>query len=316
MRSMTLCGLLMLLALAGCGGGGDGDAATSDAMVDAARSIIDPGSHVWTTGDGIEIPYHIGGDPNAEMTLVFVHCWMCDRKFWDAQLPVAGERYRTVTMDLPGHGEAPDTREAWTVAQYGEDVAGLAQYLGLEDLILVGHSMGGSVSLKAAALLPGRVLGIVAVDTLHEADFVFGGEQVEQILTAFDADFVGTCENMVGMMVPEGNAEVLEQVRTSGCNGERAEIGMALMRDFGTIDFPTWFREAGAPIRAINAAGAQPPTNIEGNRRYADYNAVLMQGVGHYLHMTQPDAFNPLMMTWIDELAGGGVDAESEGADS
>lgn len=303
MRVVTSVLILVLTAgFLGCGGGGD--AAYSDAVSDAARSILDPGSHVWTTADGVAMPYDIGGNADAAITVVFVHCWMCHSGFWDAQLPVAGERFRTVNLDLPGHGEAGTNRESWTVAGYGEDVAGLIGYLGLEDVILVGHSMGGPVSLRAAAMLPGKVRGIVAVDTLADAEIRYDGEQFAGIMAAFESDFVATCEGMIGQMVPEEGAEaVAEQVKASGCNGGRAEVGIALMKDFGAIDLASWFQQAGVPIRAVNATDGMP-TRTESNRNYADYDAVLMDGVGHYLHMTRPEEFNAHMMRWIDEFAG------------
>ena len=209
-----------------------------------------------------------------------------------------------MTIDVPGHGEATSERTLWTVSAYGEDVAGLIRELGLKDVMLVGHSMGGPVSLRAAALLPGKVRGILAVDTLHDAEFKFEGEQVEGLMRAFEADFVRTCEGFVTQMFPEENVEpIVEQVRQAGCDAARSDVGTALMRNFGAIDMPTWFREAGVPIRAINAA-APNPTNVEVNRKYADFDAVLMDDVGHYLHMTRPNAFNELMLEAISAIVG------------
>ncbi len=75
------------------------------------------------------------------------------------------------------------------------------------------------------------------------------------------------------------------------------------MRDFGTIDFPAWFREAGVPIRAINAATPYT-TRVEANRKYADFDAVLIHDVGHYLQMTRPDEFNGLLIEAIAGIVG------------
>jgi sigma-B regulation protein RsbQ len=262
------------------------------------------GDHIWTTPDGSSIPYAVAGKSDADVTVLFVHCWMCNRSFWDSQLPALAEQYRTVTLDLPGHGEATSGRTEWTVGAYGEDVAGLIRELDLSNVVLVGHSMGGPVSLRAAALLPGRVLGIVAVDTLHNAEFKYEGEQIESFMQAFEADFVGTCERFVDQMFPEqGVEEVTARVRRTGCDASRSDVGMALMRDFGAIDMPAWFREAGVPIRAINAA-APHRTMVEINRKYADFDAVLMEGVGHYPHMTRPEEFNKLLLEAIAGLVG------------
>ncbi|MDP6605202.1 MAG: alpha/beta hydrolase [Dehalococcoidia bacterium] len=281
-----------------------GDAPVEDAPLSAAPPGPAMGEGTWTTLDGNAVPYSVAGRADADVTVVFVHCWMCNKSFWDAQLPALAGVYRTVTFDMPGHGEATSERDQWTVAGYGADVAGLIRELGLTDIVLVGHSMGGPVSLRAAALLPGIVRGIVAVDTLHDAEFRFEGDQIEAMMQAFETDFVGTCGQFVAQMFPEDGVEpIVEQVRAVGCDGARAEVGAALMRDFATIDSPAWFREAGVPIRAVNAS-APNPTNIEANRAYADYDAVLMDDVGHYLHMTRPEAFNPLLLNAVADIVG------------
>lgn len=272
---------------------------TGKAARDRGRTA---GQHVWTTPDGNSIPYEIGGNLDADVTVVMVHCWMCNRSFWDAQLPALAESYRTITLDLPGHGEATAAREVWTIADFGEDLAGLIKELKVTDVILVGHSMGGPVSLRASALLPEIVLGIVAVDTLHDADFKFDGEHFDGFMRAFEADFAGTCERFIEQMIPEDGVEELASwIRETGCDEGRSRVGIALMRNFGVIDLPTWFREAGVPIRAINASTPNP-TRIETNRKYADFDAVLMDGVGHYPHMTRPDRFNELLLKTIAEI--------------
>jgi len=259
-----------------------------------------PETLVFTTADGNRMPYEAAGD--GDVTVLLVHCWMCDRTFWDAQVPVLAKQYRTLAIDLPGHGSATDERADWNVAAYGADVAGLIEALDLRNVVLVGHSMGGPVSLRAAALSGDRVLGIVAVDTLHDAEFVFPEEQMNTFIAAFEADYPATCSAFVAQMFPEAGAEAaMRHVQSTSCGAERAAIGVALMKDFGTIDMPAWFREAGVPIRAINAA--QPnPTRIETNRKYADFDAVLMEGVGHYPHMSRPDEFNPLLLDAIADL--------------
>lgn len=282
-----------LVLLAACGG------PTPESQDDPTAALL-PGDHVWTAADGVALPYTVAGD--GDVTIVLVHCWMCDRTFWREQIPVLAERYRVVAMDLPGHGEAGVDRETWTVAAYGDDVAGLVTSLDLDDVVLVGHSMGGPVSLRAAALIPDRVRGIVAVDTLHDAEFDMSGEGADAFRRAFEADFAGTCERFVRAMLPEAGVDaIVEHVLARSCTADRAPVGVPLMFDFGTIDMPAWFEGAGVPIRAVNAA-APNPTKVEINRKYADFDAVLVDDVGHYLQMTRPDRVNPLLIEAIEEL--------------
>lgn len=287
MFSIKRCLIPLLVAVTfGCG--------------DAANPDLAVGRHVFSTADGAEMPYVVHGD--GETTVVLVHCWMCDRSFWDAQIPALERQYRVIAIDLPGHGEGGDTREAWSIAGYGGDVAGLLENLQLEGVVLVGHSMGGPVSLKAAALAAGRVRGIVAVDTLHDAEFDFDQPQVAQMIEAFQTDFRASCSGMIGFMFIEQDVEEIQaRVARIGCEESNMEAGKALMADFANVDMLTLFSEAGVPIRAINAATPNP-TQIETNRKYADFDAVLMDDVGHYLHMTRPEEFNRLLLETLDGM--------------
>lgn len=279
-------------------------AACTDAPQDttemAGAAGIAPGEYQWTTPDGEHMPYTVSGQ--GDVTILLVHCWMCNRTFWSEQVPVLSQAYRTVAVDLPGHGEATSGREVWSVAGYGDDVAELVKALDLTDVVFVGHSMGGPVSLRAAALVGERARGIVAVDTLHDAEFDFSGEQVEGFMAAFEADFVGTCGNFVqAMFTEDGVDDIRDAVRNTSCSTRRAGVGAALMRDFVNIDMAQWLADAGVPIRAINAATPNV-TRVETNRKYADFEVVLMNDVGHYLHMTRPDAFNPLLLAAIEDI--------------
>jgi len=296
---LALCsGLFLLTFMLAC----DRGRSTADAEVAAIYPAL--GQSSLTTTDGNRLPYVVGGKSDAKVTVVFVHCWMCDRSFWDAQVPALAAKYRTVTLDLPGHGEAGSVRATWTVAQYGEDVAGLVNELDLSNVVLVGHSMGGPVSLRAAALLPGKVLGIVAADTLQNADFEITDEQIEAFAKPFETDFVQTCEQFVDrFFIEEGVEEIKTHVTAAGCSETRSEAGAGLMRDYAAIDFPAWFREAGVPIRAINATSPNV-TDVEANRKYADFDVVLMENVGHYLQMTRPDEFNELLLETLTEIVG------------
>lgn len=304
-RGVSVLGLVLVLAACGGSGGGSESgeappAASAQQEGTGPAASLAPGAHVWVAADGAEVPYEVAGA--GDVTVVLVHCWGCDRTFWSAQVPVLAERYRVVTLDLPGHGEAGRARERWTVAGYGEDVAGLIRDLDLRDVVLVGHSMGGPVALRAAALAGGRVRGIVAVDTLHDAEFDFSGERMEQLMQAFESDFAGTCSEFVAEMLPEEGVEAIaEKIRSTGCDPQQAAVGTALMRDFGTIEMETWLAEAGVPIRAINAAEPNE-TKVDTNRKYADFDVALMEEVGHYPQMTRPERFNPLLLAAIEEI--------------
>jgi pimeloyl-ACP methyl ester carboxylesterase len=250
--------------------------------------------------DGVEISYTV--ESAGETTLVFVHGWMCDRTYWDAQVPAFRDVYGVVTVDLPGHGSSGTNRVAWSLEAFGEDVKTVVDHLGLASVVVVGHSMGGPVALEAARLMPERVVGVIGIDTLIDADLKWTDEQWNAFLEPLEEDFPGACSGFVRSMFPaDPESDLANRISGSMCMPENAETGVALMRLFPDYDVGAALAAAGVPVRCINAP--QWPTNIEGNRKYApDYDAVVMEGVGHFLHMEKPEEFNAHLAAVLEEI--------------
>jgi pimeloyl-ACP methyl ester carboxylesterase len=96
--------------------------------------------------------------------IVFVHGFTCDHTDWEAQLAAFAPQHRVVACDLRGHGKTPGTPDTCSIDTFGADVAALVKELGLNKVVLVGHSLGCRVVLQAAQHVPARVAGIVLVD--------------------------------------------------------------------------------------------------------------------------------------------------------
>ncbi len=260
-----------------------------------------------TSPDGLQIAYDVRGE--GDITLVFVHCWACNREFWREQVDELSGDYRIVTIDLGGHGASASSREQSSIRGLAGDVEAVANELRLDRMVLVGHSMGGPVCLEASRLMATRVLGVIAVDTLHDAGYEFPAEQAAQMIAAFETDFKGAMEAVFSGLATDTMNDELRSWIVERASAADPDIAIALMRDFQTLNFPELFSGAGVPIRAINAAPSDviPQTDIEGNRRYADYDATLMEGVGHFLHLEQPAAFNRALRAYVDEIVAAGI---------
>ncbi len=239
--------------------------------------------------DGVDIAYSVRG--TGEPTLVFIHGWSCDSTYWQDQLPVFAGTHRVVAIDLPGHGRSGTDREAWTLPAYGDDVRVVVEHLGADPVVLIGHSMGAPVALEAAARMPGRVRAVIAVDSLHDAEMSWDPDRIKDLITAYEQDFTGTCDSFVrSMFVPTSDPSLVDRVATDMCAGP-PEVGIALMTRYPEWDPKAALAAAGVPVRCINAPAF--PTNLEANRRYApDFDAVIMDGVGHFLMMEKPAEFN------------------------
>jgi pimeloyl-ACP methyl ester carboxylesterase len=270
----------------------------------AARTtpVLEPRGSL-TTADGVEMVYEAAG--SGATTLVFVHCWACDRTFWREQLDVFAADYRVVALDLPGHGESGTNRQAWSIAGLAGDVVTALEQLDLDDVVLIGHSMGGPVALLAAPRAAERVIGVVLVDTVHDAELDWSAEDAAPIIAAFEEDFAAANRQIIPQLFPpESDPELVAWVTERAVATDPA-AAKGLLADFPNLRSAEILSGAGVPVRAINAAplGTMiPATAVETNQRLADYDAAILDGVGHYLMLERPAEFNRLLATALEEI--------------
>jgi len=82
-------------------------------------------------------------------TLMLIHGAGCNIVFWERQFRALEDSANIVAPDLPGHGET-DGKALESMDQYARWLGSLALALDLPPFVLLGHSMGGGIALKAA----------------------------------------------------------------------------------------------------------------------------------------------------------------------
>jgi len=280
---------LLSLTLA-CGG-------TVEQAPEPAAPVSGPGT--VATSDGISIAYTVTG--HGSPALVFIHGWMCNQTFWSAQVEEFSQTNTVITIDLPGHGLSGMERDGWPLMAFGGDVHMVVEELNLAEVIVIGHSMGGPVALEAARFMPDRVIGVIGVDTLHDADFKYAPEQIKGRLAAFENDFAGTCGQFSASFFPEGtDPELVERVVSDMCDSS-PEIAIAQLREFFSYEMGPALAALEVPVRYLNADTWQ--VNVEVNQKYQpNFDGVVMEGVGHFLMMEKPEGFNELLKQVIEGL--------------
>jgi pimeloyl-ACP methyl ester carboxylesterase len=109
----------------------------------------------------------VGGAP-----LLLLHGFTGAKEdFGDWMDRLGDEGWHTVAPDLRGHGESskPEIEEAYSLEVMAADAFALADALGWGRFVLLGHSMGGMVAQIMALKEPGRLRGLVLMNTHHGA---------------------------------------------------------------------------------------------------------------------------------------------------
>ncbi len=95
----------------------------------------------FTTRDGTQIYYK---DWGSGQPVVFSHGWPLNADAWEDQMTLlAANGYRAVGHDRRGHGRSSQPWHGNDMDTYADDLAQLIEALGLNDIVLVGHSTGG-----------------------------------------------------------------------------------------------------------------------------------------------------------------------------
>ncbi|NEZ04994.1 alpha/beta hydrolase [Wenzhouxiangella sp. XN201] len=253
--------------------------------------------------DGTPISYEVHG--SGEPTLVFVHGWSCDLRYWRAQVRHFSRNHKVVTVDLAGHGHSGLQRESYSMSAFGEDVRAVIEAVGSDDVVLIGHSMGGPVVAETAQLLPDRVRGLIGVDTFQNLEEEVTQEGMDEWLAPFKSDFRERASQFVAsMFVPETDESLRDWV-IADMSAAPPDVAMSamehLLKDTMTGEARQVFDGLEIPVVTINAD--LWPTNVEANRRHMhSFDAVLMQGTDHFLHMARPEAFNTQLAEVIAQL--------------
>ena len=140
-------------------------------FVSVASQTINAETKILSSSEKTQIAYEIHGVNNR--AIVFVHGWLCNRSFWKDQIKHFANDYTVVAIDLRGHGQSSSEIENLSINAFAQDVIAVTASLGLSDVTLVGHSLGGLVVLETARLNAINLQGVVVVDELEGEDLFY-----------------------------------------------------------------------------------------------------------------------------------------------
>jgi pimeloyl-ACP methyl ester carboxylesterase len=285
--------------------------------------------------DGIPFNYiDVGsgdGDP-----VVLVHGLGGQWQNWLENIPRLAETRRVVAIDLPGFGCTPEPEddEEITITRYGHWVNEVANRLGLETVDLVGNSMGGYIAAEVAIQFPARVSRLVLVSAAG-----ISSAEVPQmpILT-------------IGRVAAAIASNSVTRYRRLACRPVTRHVALALVARHprllkADLAYEGFFKGGGKPgfadaLRASldydfrdRLSDVKVPTLIvwgekdsiiptrdadEFERLIEDSRKVVMKDTGHVPMAERPQAFNDVLVEFLDEEGRAeereAVDGESQAA--
>ena len=221
-------------------------------------------------------------------TVVLLHAFGGSSRSWDLVAPRLA--HPCVAPNLRGFGGSPAPEGAYDVESYAKDV--LALVAGLEDYVLVGHSMGGKFALAAAAQRPRGLRGLVLVAPSPPTPEPMAPEERRRLLEGYGDLRVATetVRNIVRRPIPQ-------DVRTSTVHDYLAatERAWAAWLQVGSLeDIADAMGAVDVPVRIV--VGSEDPVvgpktqRDEVASRLADASIAEVPDAGHLLPIEAPDA--------------------------
>ncbi len=256
------------------------------------------------SADGTPIHYRVHG--NGTPTLLLVHCWSGDQTYWKIQAQHFASRLQVVTLDLAGHGDSGDQRQEWSIAAFARDVITVVEHLDLNEVILVGHSMGGPVALEAACRMPARLRALVGVDTFPDKWVSFTDQEREQFLQPFRRDFIQTTHSWVSrqLFLPTSDPDLVERI-AADMSAAPPHVGIAAMEaiyEWGKRECVVALQKLRAPVFMIQARRNEDNLQVVDGlaSSFESFQVFLIPEVGHFPMMEAPDAFNRFLTRTIE----------------
>jgi pimeloyl-ACP methyl ester carboxylesterase len=267
------------------------------------RSMNRPPEHRIRSSDAVEIAFDVAG--SAQPPLVFVHGWAGRRQHWDNQLGRFAADHLVVRVDLGGHGDSGRNRQRWTISSFSDDVIAVIDSMKLEEVILIGHSLGGSVVVAAAQQLGHRVVGVIGIDTWSALGPKPRTEDVQSsiLLPDMRADFITGSARFVRLMCgPTAPSQLVSRI-TEEVAAMPADIAIGILEGAGggyAGELERGLRALRVPISAISSETFRPK-DVATFASFGIHN-VAIEGSGHYVMLERPEEFNTELAAAISRV--------------
>jgi pimeloyl-ACP methyl ester carboxylesterase len=128
------------------------------------QALSAPVTERVTVLDGVPVAYRMWGSSPNGRGIVLVHGGAAHSRWWDHIGPLLTVDRRVIAIDLSGHGDS-GRRESYSFDGWAREILAVAADAGLDAPTVIGHSMGGVVTLQLAALFGSRIEGAVVIDS-------------------------------------------------------------------------------------------------------------------------------------------------------
>lgn len=241
----------------------------------------------------VSLNYTLTG--KGDTTLFFIHGWNLNLGYWDGIVDHLKSRYRIVAMDLAGHGNSGKDRTSWTAESFARDIVGIITKEKLNNVILVGHSLGGELALAVYELSPQAIIAIIGVDNFKDISFSITPkfrEEFKEYLAKFKRNYTEMADAFARENIRSTNRDQINRIVKDYRDAD-PKIALAIFTNM----VPRYESDKNLlqklPFKLRIIASDYEPYNEQALKQYchAGYNIEWIQEAGHFPMVEQPEQF-------------------------
>lgn len=247
----------------------------------------------FRASDGAELAYSDSG--SGTPAFVFVHGWQGDRAVWRGVVTALGPQVRAITVDQRGSGDSSGACGPYHVERLAADLHDLVTGLGIASVVIVGHSMGGTVALRFAVDYPEATRGLILIAPVPASGGGFSERRVEY-LRATAGDPIAVRAWLARTLSAEHDPATLDRLCAAAALTPR-EAALGSFESWGFANFADATRRIEAPALVIapeHDAAEAVERNVAALLPNSEY-ALLPNGA-HYAIVEQPQQIAELIL--------------------
>jgi non-heme chloroperoxidase len=250
-----------------------------------------------TTDDGVRLRCSDRGQ--GDPPIVLVHGWKGSHRLWDAAVARLAERRRVVAFDLRGMGESDKPRCAYSFDELAGDLGFVLRALDLDDVTLVGWSMGCTVSLGYLDGGGERVGRLVLVNgplrLTRTPDFphTMTAEQLEDYLTELRDRWPAGQREFQAATVLDPTPALVDWLYAIAVQTP-LDVALRVVREQAKLDMRGAVERLRVPVLAAYARhDPYYPTSLADDiaRRAPDGRSVIFEHSAHCVPLEEPERF-------------------------
>lgn len=221
--------------------------------------------------------------------LLFLHGWLGSWRYWVPTMVALSSSYRAYALDFWGFGDSDKIRARYSIDSYVAQVALFMQQMGLPQIPMVGHGLGGIVALRFAQHYPNQV------EQLLLSNVPFTASAISRTLSGFGGG-ENPAARILGRRLNEYQEVALEAAKTDG------DAVVNTLRGVSQFSLETILEDLDMPVLLLY--GAQDPLiQVPDNEIIEDLeenvNILLMEGVQHFPMLEDTSKFTRLVLDFL-----------------